>query len=74
MESIWETALIAAGGNLPDADLERINLAATIEDGQYVSVPYQETGRTSIASTSPVLLNNDALIDVNQATAAELEG
>ncbi|RPI53237.1 MAG: hypothetical protein EHM56_07465, partial [Chloroflexi bacterium] len=39
--SIVKDALLAAGGPAPDADLERINLAAPLAGGQQVYVPRQ---------------------------------
>ncbi|MGI9608542.1 MAG: helix-hairpin-helix domain-containing protein [Acidimicrobiales bacterium] len=67
-------AVAAAGGWAPDADLDRINLAAHIADGQRIYVP--RTGEAAIpavsagdASTS----NNSGPIDLNASTAAALE-
>ncbi len=37
-------ALRAAGGPLPDADLERVNLAQILNDGDQVQVPTRESG------------------------------
>lgn len=39
-DSIVKDALIAAGGPTDDADLDRINLASPVSDGQHVYVPH----------------------------------
>ena len=73
VDSIFATAIEAAGGGLPEADLIRVNLAAPVEDGQYIYIPFQATDPpldAPPASTAPM---TTARIDVNQATAAELE-
>jgi len=68
--------VLAAGGLSDDADIERINLAAPIADGQHVRVPWLG-GETTIAETAPVEGATNAgaggLIDLNRATAAELD-
>ena len=69
--------LDAAGGPTPDADLDRLNLAAPLGDGQQVYVP--RVGE----SPPPAVAGTDAAggsdgsgagpVDLNTATAAELE-
>jgi competence protein ComEA len=67
-------AVEAAGGALPDADLDRLNLAAKLSDGERVLVqrvgappaPADPTGEPADgASTGP--------LDLNTATTAQLE-
>ena len=74
-------AVEAAGGGLPEADLDRLNLAAPLADGQRIDVqrvgdpppvadPASGTGGSAPAgdgTTAPGLVN------VNTATPAELE-
>jgi competence protein ComEA len=62
-------ALLAAGGMTGDADLDALNKAAPIHDGQRIYVP--RPGETIPAASG----GGDAQlkIDVNHATAAELE-
>jgi competence protein ComEA len=62
-------AIAAAGGVTPDADLAGINRAALLRDGSRVYVP--RYGETPPAGS----LGSDAetKIDLNHATAAELE-
>jgi competence protein ComEA len=62
-------ALIAAGGMTGEADLDVLNKAAPVRDGQRIYVP--RPGETVPAGSA----GSDAQlkIDVNHATAAELE-
>jgi competence protein ComEA len=62
-------ALLAAGGMTGEADLDALNKAAPIRDGQRIYVP--RPGETISAGSA----GSDAQlkIDVNHATAAELE-
>lgn len=70
--SIVKDALLAAGGPAPDADLERINLAAPLTGGQQVHVPRQgEAGSPAMPVRGGT--TGDGLIDVNTAGAAVLE-
>jgi len=77
-------AIAAAGGPAPDADLNPVNLAAKIGDGDRIYVPRRGessgavpvgAGSTTAASTGPVDLNGataeqlDALPGVGPATA-----
>ncbi len=71
--SIVQEAIEAAGGALPEADLERINLAASLENGVQVRVP----SRTQVAPASAAPLSTAAasggLLNLNSATAPQLE-
>jgi competence protein ComEA len=69
-------AVESAGGGAPDADLNRLNLAAKVADGQRVLV--QRVGEA--ASAAPGTPGADggsadptALLNLNSATVAELE-
>jgi competence protein ComEA len=70
-------AIEAAGGGAPDADLNRLNLAAKVADGQRVLV--QRVGEAAPAgSASPGgsaggSADPSALVSLNSATQAELE-
>ncbi len=77
-------AVTAAGGLRPDADPDRVNLAAPLEDGQRVVVPVvgQEpptvvgsggTGGSSAGDGSSSAGSQSAPIDLNSATAQDLE-
>lgn len=60
-------AVAAAGGTTRDADLERVNLAAPLQDGQQVVI--LETGEPGDGAEGTA----DGKIHINTATAAELE-
>jgi competence protein ComEA len=74
--SIVQDAVHAAGGSLPDADLDHINLAVELRDQQQVYVPRQ--GETN---PPPAISGGGsdgggtagAQVNINTATAAELE-
>lgn len=76
-------AIDAAGGASPDADLGRINLAAVLADGQQVYVlrpgetppaPVVGAGGASAdGSGGPGEAGGGGLVDINRASAAQLE-
>jgi competence protein ComEA len=68
-------ALTAAGGATPDADLQRLNLAAPVADGQRVAVPRigEALPPPVEGSADPGLGGPSGLVNLNTATAAELE-
>jgi competence protein ComEA len=67
----------AAGGATPDADLDRVNLAAKVADGDRVYVPRKgEVGDSGLAASAAVGSASGgapAIVDLNTATAAQLE-
>lgn len=72
--SIVERALQAAGGPAPSADLTTINLAASVQDGQQISVP----SAPSAPAVAPLDVTpgegvQNGLVQVNTASASELE-
>lgn len=58
-----DAAVQAAGGFVPGAEPERINLAAPLEDGQQIDVP-------GIVNTSHI---NAGRVNINTATVTELD-
>jgi competence protein ComEA len=76
-------AVEAAGGGLPDADLDRLNLAAKLVDGQRVlvqrvgdpAVATDGTGTAPDATGAPAADGTTvgALVNLNTATQAQLE-
>src|SRR5262245_27474610 len=64
-------ALAAAGGATPDADLQQLNLAAPIADGQRVAVP--RVGEVLAAPADGGAATPTGPLNLNIATAAELE-
>ena len=63
----------AAGGSTVDADLDRLNLAAVVFDGDRVHVPArgEELGPPTVSD--PTGADTNAPVDLNRADAAELE-
>lgn len=79
-ESIVKDAIEAAGGATSEADLDRINLALSVVDGQHIYVPQQ--GEESPPVSPPVSLpptqaptSSEAggQININAASQSELE-
>jgi competence protein ComEA len=84
-----QDAIDAAGGLLADADTKAINLAARLEDGQQLAIPYKEGTAPAAATEAPVFSfatpegtgsesnsesNSDVeLIDINTATLEQLD-
>lgn len=64
--SIVQDAIEAAGGVLPEARLENLNLAAALHAGQQVFVP-DDSGQTVS------LVVEGSLVPINSASAPELE-
>lgn len=73
-------ALDAAGGALPGADLSALNLAAVLTDGVQVRVPVPGEAVEPVPAAEPggvvpggVVGTGDGLLDVNAATATQLD-
>lgn len=62
-----QDALEAAGGTLDSADLEQVNLAGILRDGDQVHVP--EQGQETVLPTP----GGGGIVSVNTATAEELD-
>jgi competence protein ComEA len=63
-------AIEEAGGPLPEADLEALNLAQTVHDGQKVMVPMLGEGAVSSSSEGE---GESTKININHASEKELE-
>ncbi|WP_129670685.1 ComEA family DNA-binding protein [Candidatus Chloroploca sp. Khr17] len=74
-EARIKDVVMAAGGFTPDAATEAINLAQPILDAEHIHVPYQQDGQASRADPGETMhtAGGTQLIDLNQATSAELE-
>lgn len=80
-----QDAVEAAGGLLADADAETLNLAALLEDGQQLDIPYiagagpvDGSGTTVLelptsATPTPASNTNQDLININTASLEELD-
>ncbi|MCC6802164.1 MAG: helix-hairpin-helix domain-containing protein [Anaerolineae bacterium] len=66
-------ALAAAGGAAADADLERIDLAALVRDGDHIHVYRQGEAALELVSPGDTSGGSTALVHVNRATQTELE-
>ncbi len=66
-------ALAAAGGALRSADLELLNLAAPVSDGQQVIVPRAGRPAPQPAAGGGLGALDGTPIDLNQADVAQLE-
>lgn len=71
-DSIVKDALLAAGGATDDADLDRINLALPVADGQHVYVPRLGEADLPVQppSSQPA---SGGKVNINTADAATLE-
>jgi competence protein ComEA len=70
--SIIKDALLAAGGATADADLDQINLALTVAEGQHVYIPRQ--GEVELPVRSPAQQpSSGGKVNINTADAATLE-
>ncbi|MBI5840463.1 MAG: ComEA family DNA-binding protein [Chloroflexi bacterium] len=73
-----QDAIDAAGGLLATADVEGINLAALLEDGQQLDIPFTE-GAEVPATSEPELPgstpppNAEDLVNINTASLEELD-
>jgi comEA protein len=66
-------ALHAAGGLLPGADLDSVNLAMRLQNGQKVRIPFTQNSRSAPAPESHSALHDSKNIDLNSASATELQ-
>lgn len=66
-----EDAIKAAGGMIDDADVERVNLAALLRDGDQVNVPLINSSKSaSVADTLPTA---SGPVHINSATIDDLQ-
>lgn len=70
--SIVKDALLAAGGAAAHADLDRINLALTVAEGQHIYVPRRGEEELPVQVPAQLPLSG-GLININTADAAALE-
>ena len=74
--SIVRDAILAAGGATDEADLSRLNQAEPLSNGMWIYVPQKEETpppRPTNLPTPPNRRANISLVNINQATQAELE-
>lgn len=69
-----QDAISAAGGFLAEAEKSQINLAALVEDGEKLDIPYLEGALPVVGSPVPeVVTSTTELININTASLAELD-
>jgi len=71
-DSIVKDALMAAGGPADDADLDRINLALPVADGQQVYVPRRGEDNPPVQPPSRLPASGDK-VNINTADVTALE-
>ncbi len=70
-DSRVDDAILKAGGFTPDADMERINLARPLIDGEQILVPEMlKNGEDIDLSTAP---EETGMVNINRASVSELE-
>jgi competence protein ComEA len=69
-----QDAISAAGGFLAEAEKTQINLAALLEDGEKLDVPFLEGASPVLATPGPTVVAAETpLININTASAVELD-
>jgi competence protein ComEA len=69
-----QDAISAAGGFLAEAEKSQINLAALLEDGEKLDIPFIEGASPVLGTPVPVVVTSTTeLVNINTASAAELE-
>jgi competence protein ComEA len=71
--SINEEALRAAGGSLPAADLSRVNMAALLNDGQELKIPFRTPTPVMTAPAVSAVPAAGSIININTATQGDLD-
>ena len=72
--ALVQDAVSAAGGMLPEAATDRLNLAAALADGQQVFVPAMPTPSPRATPGTPAPASaGSGLMSLNSASAAQLE-
>ena len=67
-------AIDAAGGTTPDANMQNVNLAYKVQDGQKIYIPNtNDEPETEIIQSEEVNLIENGLVNINTATQTELE-
>src|SRR5574339_727241 len=69
-----QDAISAAGGFLAEAEKSQINLAALIEDGEKLEIPFIEGASPVLATPgATVVAATTDLVNINTASSSELE-
>jgi competence protein ComEA len=68
-----DDAIAAAGGSTAKAQLDAVNLAAPVADGEQVVVPGRGVGAAAVSSSPAAGSSPSPPLDLNTATLAQLE-
>lgn len=69
-----QDAISAAGGFLAEAEKSQINLAALLEDGEKLDIPYIEGASPVLATPGPTVVSvTTELVNINTASLEELD-
>jgi len=68
-----QQAVEAAGGMLPEADTRQVNLAALVEDGQKVDIPFAAATPPPPVTAPSAGQAPSTVVDLNTATAEQLD-
>lgn len=69
-----QDAISAAGGFLAEAEKSEINLAALLEDGEKLDIPYIEGASPVLATPGPTVVSaTTELVNINTASLEELD-
>jgi competence protein ComEA len=69
-----QDAISAAGGFLAEAEKSQINLAALVEDGEKLDIPYIEGASPVLGTPIPVIVTSTTeLVNINTATLEQLD-
>ncbi|MEY2473605.1 MAG: competence protein ComEA [Actinomycetota bacterium] len=63
----------AAGGPAPDADVDQVNLAAPVTDGERVYIPHKGEAMISSSSAGGAAAAGDGIVNLNDADETALE-
>lgn len=75
-DSIVKDAIEAAGGTTSEADLDRINLALSVADGQHIYVPKRGEENPPVSPAESLRISSiktEGKININTASQSELE-
>ena len=66
-------AISAAGGFSSEADIQYLNLAATVSDGEQIYIPSKEEVESGKVSLSFGIQKDDGLVNINKASLDDLK-
>ena len=67
-----EDVVEMAGGFLPEADKDKVNMAGKCSDGMRINIPYKKPEKVKNNRKTASKKTNNAIVNINTATEAEL--